>query len=59
MSSTQPVGVALVGVGGQAVTHLNALQHLQRQDRRARIEIEYSRHDRLSFFNVENGRRAL
>lgn len=31
MSSTQPVGVALVGVGGHAVTHLNALKHLQTQ----------------------------
>jgi predicted dehydrogenase len=31
MSSTQPVGVALVGVGGHAITHLNALQHLQSQ----------------------------
>jgi predicted dehydrogenase len=31
MSSTQPVGVALVGIGGHAVTHLCALQDLQRQ----------------------------
>ncbi len=33
MSSAQAVGVALVGVGGQAVTHLAALQHLQQQGR--------------------------
>ncbi len=31
MSITQPVGVALVGVGGHAVTHLDALRQLQEQ----------------------------
>lgn len=31
MSASEPVGVALVGVGGHAVTHLNALRNLQQR----------------------------